>query len=296
MKKITLLYMLFTGALLMQAQHTKPVLKYINAITTETNYKQAGVVGIKITYKYNFLPLEELTHNDSILRDATFNIATKIYENNKALEPATGYQLSADLNGDIIYNLSLYSSDVKASVSDKQKSIFIPYAALKLSEGTHTITVIAELTGTDGTGAKHHQKVEKAATTFNKPATQTATFNIDYIEVNTLNAKGKAWDYSIFRTDAPDVGVILNLANTIVWKNHVNDTYMFAVGPKSQNIIFTISKGDIITLDVNDIDVMFHDYVANLTFSTKDKKPGQLYAYDTAKGNIKACKMTFKID
>jgi len=47
---------------------------------------------------------------------------------------------------------------------------------------------------------------------------------------------------------------------------------------------------------VQDIDVMFDDFIAKLLFKTGDKKSGTLYSYNTAKGNIKSCNITFKIE
>ena len=71
---------------------------------------------------------------------------------------------------------------------------------------------------------------------------------------------------------------------------------MFAVGPNSKNINFTISENDKVAVLVQDIDVLFHDYVAKWVFTTNDKKTGTLYSYNKAKGNIKSCSLTFKID
>jgi len=288
---------LFISVMILTALQTKANnLKIIQSVTVETDYTLDGTKGINITYRYNFLSLEEEHHNDTILKNSIFKIKTSVSENDEVIEPANGYKSVTDENGDLEFTITLMGSEIEASKFDKNVSQFIPYASLKLNEGVHTISVNAEITGKDAIGFLHQQKIAKTNVEFKKPATRNFTFNIDYIEINTLNTNGKAWDYSLFKTDAPDVGVNVLVGNTSVYKNHVNDTYMFAVGPNSKNIQFTISENDKVAILVQDIDVMFDDFIAKLLFKTSDKKSGTLYSYNTAKGNIKSCNITFKIE
>lgn len=271
-------------------------LDIISSVTIETDAESEGAKGINVIYKYNFLPLEEESHNDTLLNGSIFKIKTNIYQNNVPVEPANGYASVTNSNGDIEFTLTLMGADIDASKLDKKITQFIPYAALKINQGNNTIQIKTEISGKDATGFLHQQKLEKSSIQFNKPITKTFTMNIDYVELNTLNAKGKAWDYSVFRTDAPDVGVNLLVGNTSVWKSHVNDTYMFAVGPNSKNISFSISENDKIVVLIQDIDIMFDDFAAKLLFSTSDKKTGVFYTYNKSKGNIKSCSLNFKID
>ena len=288
---------LFISVMILTALQTKANnLKIIQSVTVETDYTLEGTKGINITYRYNFLSLEEEHHNDTILKNSIFKIKTSVSENDEVIEPANGYKSVTDENGDLEFTITLMGSEIEASKFDKNVSQFIPYASLKLNEGVHTISVNAEITGKDATGFLHQQKIAKTNIEFKKPATKNFTLNIDFIEVSTLNTNGKAWDYSLFKTDAPDVGVNILVGNTSVYKNHVNDTYMFAVGPNSKNIQFTISENDKVAILVQDIDVMFDDFIAKLLFKTGDKKSGTLYSYNTAKGNIKSCNITFKIE
>lgn len=294
MKKIKILLLVI---LLMILNHTfSSNLKIISSITIETDVDFDGAKGINVIYKYNFLPLEEENHNDTLLNGSIFKIKTNVYQNNVAVEPAIGYSSVTNTNGNIEFVLTLMGADIDASKFDKKITQFIPYAALKLNQGSNTIQIKAEISGKDATGFLHQQKLEKSDIQFNKPATKVFTMNIDYVELNTLNARGKAWDYSVFRTDAPDVGVNLLVGNTSVWKSHVNDTYMFAVGPNSKNISFTISENDKVAVLIQDIDIMFDDFAAKLLFSTSDKKAGTVYTYNKPKGNIKSCSLNYKID
>lgn len=143
------------------------------------------------------------------------------------------------------------------------------------------------MSGKDADGHFHQHKKEKKDISFKKPPTKLFTLNIDYIEVNPHNAKGHVWDHAMFNSDAPDVGVNILTGNTTVWKSSVNDTYMFAVGPNSKNITFTISENDKVTVLVQDIDVMFHDFIARWNFTTNDKKLNTLYTYNKGKRKCK---------
>lgn len=270
--------------------------KIISSVDVETDYIYQGAQGINVTYKYSFLPLEEQNHNDTVLKNASFGISTLIFENGNAIKPALGYQSLLNENGDASANFTFFGSELDATKFYKLKSIFIPYAALNLQEGNHIISVKGIFSGTDGAGVKHQQTIQKDNITFNKPKTSVFTLNIDYVEANTLNSKGQAWDYALFKTDAPDVGINVLVGNTSVWSSHVNDTYMFSVGPNSKNISFLISEKDNVNILVQDIDIMFHDFIAKWVFTTSDKKPGTLYTYNKAKGNIKSCNLLFKID
>lgn len=270
--------------------------KIISYISVETDYEKDGAKGINISYKYNFLSLEEYDHNDTILKNCTFQLKTTLLSNNEPVEPAIGYMANTNNNGDLEYSISLTGKDIEATKFDQQTTQFIPYAAMNLKEGENNITIQAEMSGKDATGYLHQDIKEKLGITFNKPPTKLFTMNIDYIEVNVQNTNGNAWDYAYFKTDAPDVSVTILVGNTSVYKANVNDTYMFAVGPNSKNITFTISEKDKVGVLIQDIDVLFHDFIAKWNFTTHDKKDGQLYTYDKAKGNIKSCSLNFKIN
>lgn len=271
-------------------------LKIISNISVETDYEKDGAKGINISYKYNFLSLVEYDHNDTILKDCTFQLKTKLLSNNEPIEPATGYRANTNNNGDLEFSISLTGKDIEATKFDQKVTQFIPYASMKLKDGENNITIQAEMSGKDATGHLHNDIKEKSDVTFKKPITKTFTINIDYIEVQPITTDGQAWDYAFFKTDAPDVGVTVLVGNTTVYKINVNDTYMFAAGPNAKNITFTISEKDRVGVLIQDIDVLFHDFIAKWNFTTHDKKDGILYTYDKAKGNIKSCNLNFKIN
>ena len=268
----------------------------ISSINVETDYEFEGAKGIYITYKYSFLSVVEESHNDTILKDCTFKILTKLQVGNTIITPLAEFKTIKNNDGELETINVLSSNDITPTKYSKTISKFIPYAALNLVQGEHTINVLTELTGKDATEKDINQKLEKKDITFTKPLTKKFFLDIDYIEVNTLTSGGNAWDYAIFKTDAPDVGVDVKLGGVSLFATNVNDTYMFSVGPKSRNIQFDISENDNITILVQDIDVFFHDFIAKWNLSTKNKKAGVLYNHSKAGKNIKACNLDFKFE
>lgn len=129
----------------------------ISNISVETDYLKDGAVGFNITYKYNFLSLEEYDHNDSILKNVNFSIVTTFFEDGNEIEAAQGYQLIANDNGNLQITHTLLSSEIKATKFDNKINLFVPYAALKLTEGNHTIAINALLSGKDGKGKEYEQ-------------------------------------------------------------------------------------------------------------------------------------------
>lgn len=273
-------------------------LHIIQSIDVKTDYTYEGVQGVNVIYKYSFFPIEEKYHKniDSILQDADFLLQTKLLIDNKSITIASGYKTIGNTKNELEDEYSFFAREMYRGTSNKKIERFIPYAALNLSEGKHIISAKGLFSGKDKLGAKYAETVQKDNIEINKPKTHVFTLNIDYIEVNETNAKGNAWDIALFRPDAPDVDANVLIGNTSVWENHVNDTYMFAMGPKSKNISFVISDKDRVTILVQDLDVFFHDFIAKWIFETKDKKAGELNTYEKAGGNIKSCSLSYKVD
>lgn len=268
----------------------------ISGISVETDYTKNGAKGINITYRYNFLSIEEYNHDDSILKNASFSIKTTFSENGNDIEASEGYNSVSNDNGIAEFTTTFTLSEMEASKFDKKIYQFIPYAVLKLPEGKHTITVNAFFSGKDGNEKYYEQTKEEKDISFKKPLTKIFTLNIDYIELNAKNSKGNAWDFVLFGTDAPDIGVEVLMGTTSIYNNYVDNNYMYSVGSKSKNISFLISENDNVNILVQDIDVLFHDLVAKWSFSTKKLKDGQVYIFDKTNSNIKSCSLNYKID
>jgi|JI10StandDraft_1071094.scaffolds.fasta_scaffold09173_7 hypothetical protein len=272
-------------------------IKFITAIRSVSDYKEDGVKGINITCRYNGLAVEEMSHNDSILEKALFTISIKLFLNDVAINPAFGYQQLANRKNEIVFTRHLLRSESEASKIDKKVDVFVPYAALKLPGlADYSITAKAEVVMEIDMESRLIQTIEKQNIAFYKPATHTASFVIDSIAVNILDTRGRAWDHSLFSSDAPDIGVEIKLANTIVWQKYFNNTYLFALPATANTISFAISEGDQVTFLIEDRDIMVSDLIATINFKSNEAKNGEWQQYIPGGGNIKACSIFFKVD
>jgi hypothetical protein len=271
--------------------------KFITGISVEKNDAEFGVQGLKVSYTYTFSPLGKQAIIDSILKTTSFKIKTRIFINDEAVNPGYGYNKFRNSRNDfeIISNLS--GMDIRSAKTNKQVSVFIPYAALKLPALTsYTATVKAALFSTVSITDKQLQLTEQGNITFYKPETLVATVNIDTIEVNTLDSKGTAWDYSFFGKDYPDIDVAIYLADNILWNKYTNNNFLFVLNPNEKSYAFNISKNDRITILIEDKDLFINDFIDQFNCVTADKVKGQWYYLIPNNKNIKYCKISYSIN
>jgi hypothetical protein len=271
--------------------------KYITAVTVEKNDTEFGVQGLKIMYSYNFSPLGKQATIDSISKTTSFKIKTTIFIKDEAVNPGYGYSKFRNArNGfEIISRLS--GIDIRNTKTSQQVTVFIPYAALKLPALTsYTATVKAALFSTVDIADKQVQLIEQGNITFYKPETLLATIHVDSIEVNTLDGKGRAWDYSFFGKDYPDIGVSIYLANNLLWDKHTNNNFLFVLNPNEKTYAFSISKNDKIIILIQDRDLLIHDFIDQFNCGTADKVKGQWYYLIPNSKNIKYCKISYSIN
>ncbi len=228
---------------------------------------------------------------------STVDIKDAKFLNDVAINPAFGYQQLANRKNEIVFTRHLLRSESEASKIDKKVDVFVPYAALKLPGlADYSITAKAEVVMEIDMESRLIQTIEKQNIAFYKPATHTASFVIDSIAVNILDTRGRAWDHSLFSSDAPDIGVEIKLANTIVWQKYFNNTYLFALPATANTISFAISEGDQVTFLIEDRDIMVSDLIATINFKSNEAKNGEWQQYIPGGGNIKACSIFFKVD
>jgi hypothetical protein len=77
-KLVKYIFIVVTVLQLSSAKAQVNNIKFIRQISVVTDCTFNDVIGINVTYKYNFLPLEELAHDDSILNKASFKIITRL--------------------------------------------------------------------------------------------------------------------------------------------------------------------------------------------------------------------------
>jgi hypothetical protein len=270
-------------------------INYISNFKITPNYTYKGVQGIYVEYQIDFKELRKKITNDSILELTKFYFNTTLSLNNIKIKPALGFQYLKNYNGNLQYvkKYDDFNFDNENPISEYY---FIPYAALDVDSGEYTINVLSSLNGKDAYGDNYIQNVIYKNISIKKPKQYKVTFNIDYLEVETLNTQKQSWDYNIFNNDKPDVSVSFLLANTLIWTDNVRDSYIYAKGPKSKNIQFMVSENDKIRFRVEDVDVVFHDFIAELIIPTPSVLKPQTYTLSKKFGSVKDAYVTWKIE
>ncbi|MEO7308387.1 MAG: hypothetical protein ABIR78_04245 [Ferruginibacter sp.] len=271
--------------------------KFITAVTVEKTDTAFGVQGLQISYTYNFSSLGKQAYIDSIVKNAFYKIKTRIFIKNEVVNPGYGYSRFRNIRNDFEMSSYISSSDIKNVKADKQLTVFIPYAALKLPDLTnYTATVKAELISTESLKDKQLQLIEQGNISFYKPETLTATVYVDSIEVNTLDSKGQAWDYSFYGKDYPDIDVAIKLSNNILWNKHINNKFLFVLNPSEKNYSFSISKNDKITVLIEDRDLLVSDLIEKFECVTTNKIKGEWYSVTSKSSTVKQCKIQYRIN
>jgi hypothetical protein len=114
--------------------------------------------------------------------------------------------------------------------------------------------------------------------------------------VTTLDSKGRAWDYSFFGKDYPDIGVAIKLSDNILWDRHINNKFLFVLNPDDKNFSFSISKNDKITVLVEDRDLLISDLIEEFKCITSDKIKGQWYSFISKSSTVKQCQIKYRIN
>ncbi len=292
-------YIVFTLAVLQSAAVKAQTnnAKIINAIVVEKTDTTFAVQGLKISYTYNFSALGNQEYIDSIVKTTNYKISTRIFIKDEAVNPGYGYNAFRNSRNDFEITSHIFSTDIKNVKTDKQATVFIPYAALKLPALTnYTVTVKAALVSTVWVTDKDVQLIEQSNISFYKPETLTATVYVDSIEVTTLDSKGQAWDYSFFGKDYPDIDVAIKLSEDVLWEKWINNKFLFVLKPNEKSFAFSISKNDKITILVEDRDLLINDLIENFECITTGKIKGQWYAVTSKSSTVKQCKILYRIN
>ncbi|MFN8284614.1 MAG: hypothetical protein U0U67_15435 [Chitinophagales bacterium] len=246
-------------------------------IRTDVNYEASN--GIEISYEYNNNENEgQYSYiNDQFYKESYYVYVT-LFENNKPIKAIPNYKDITNEYG----NIRIIEPISRFYPRDKLKPTFIPYAALKLSEGKHVITAKFEVICQKSEANKFHQKIEKQNINFNKPATQTVSLGIEYIVVGNKYFKDGFWDLD---KPSPDIEVLVFSGNTLIWNKKSYDNYTFTNSSSTKNISYTISKGDAINIHLVDLDILFNDYIGEIFVKLSDDDIGKVHTankYDDA--------------
>ncbi len=273
----------------------------LQGITVQPEQTLHGVKGFEVICSYSFQSIRTAygkgKQTDTILDKSSFELICIVYENQIGVKPAAGYGHLANSKDEIAFKYAFTNSEVTSTEKSGAQQMFIPYSALGMQQGNHTIAIKAIIRGKDGTGKTYEEQEVQRGITFTKPKTRTFHLTIGHIEVTPLDGSGKSWDNSMFGKEAPDVGVTVLVANTAIWHNEVNDTYMFAVGPYSQNIAFLISEDDTVTLLVEDMDVVLrNDHIATWYIPTGDNQSNTVQQFEGKSPLVKSHNITYRIE
>lgn len=287
------LFLLVCLAFLRAEAATDSLLKNI---TAKPDLRIDDARGIFLSIEYDLRPLLSADPLDSVLLQGEFRISTRLFVNGQPVKPATGFHAYRGEKGELIFSERLSNSEKETAYTIQTKTIFIPYAALDLPQGTSELTVEAVFSGKDGLGNTHLQRIQRSGITINKPRTYLVTMNIDHIEVLPKTASGYDWDLNILATDAPDISVSLKVGPAVVWSKSENDSYLFSVGPYSRNIRYAVSEEDKLVVRIVDLDLVFNDFIAEWHFDTKNKSLGKKNLYNKSKGVIRSVLLDFQLD
>ena len=290
-----LLYWILLKALLLPGNEVKQDITFLSNVKVKMDYTHKGVIGAYITYEISISELKAKVQNDSIVNTANILVQTQLLAGNSGIMTNHGYNRIQDENGCLLLRNNNKGMDF--IVKDKKKGeTFIPYAAMDLSEGKHVLDLTIKIKASGAFPQVYTQTIYQKGLVIQKPMTYTAIFDIDYVEVNELTPKNKQWDVGWFSTFKPDVSIQIMMANTIVWFDYLRDTYVYAQGPKSRNIKFTISKNDQIRFLVEDQDLIMHDFIGEQLLPFNSKDLGKTQTIKNQFDSVKDCSARYRIE
>ncbi|AEA45310.1 hypothetical protein [Fluviicola taffensis] len=277
------------------AQNTQTNL--IQNVQVQHDVVENGVKGIKVTTNIDLKPFQKKYNTDSLLnialKTAKLSVTLTMLKDSSSVKSAYGYSFLMGKKECIEIKKQISLGTIEIDNSDCIS--FIPYAALKLTEGQQTISIQADLSGKDGFNATYKQRAFSTPVSFVKPATRLFELSLDSIQVKSFNAQGQAWDHSLFGADAPDLDFSIKMGNMEVGNIHKGNSYFISFPQKPRVFQFLVSENDEITVFLTDMDDVFHDQIASWRFDTANMKETVSYQQKESKAGIKAFSFRCKI-
>lgn len=301
MKRINTLYLLLllSFAFIAPTFGQKPE-HIVRDIRVQTDYVENGVKGIRISATCDYSILKKKYATDSLLlialRQGKFLMRLNLYQDSTSVKPAFGYQSAFSKKRDVIE----WSHRCNPEVSDSKPkesvyTFFIPYAAMKLTEGKQDLVVSADLNGKDGFNNTYKQTTHSAVFSFNKPLTKLFECTLDSLVVKPFNKEGQAWDHELFGTDAPDLDFSLKMGDLEVGNVHKGNAYFISFAEKPRVFRFLISENDEVTIYLSDTDDAFNDPIASWRFNSSNMKEGTVYEQKESKANMESFSFKCKV-
>ena len=271
----------------------------ISDIRVQTDFVENGVKGLRISVLCNYSVLRKKYQTDSMmdqaLNQARFFYVLSLFQDSNQVKPAFGYQ-TAFGKGDFV-EIKVKCNPLLADPKSIMENtfLFIPYAALKLKEGKHSLSVSADLNGKDGFNNVYRQNTRSAVFTFTKPLTKIFECSLDSLVVKPFDNQGQAWDHELFGTDAPDLDFSIKMGDLEVGNIHKGNNYFISFAAKPRVFRFLVSVNDEVTIFLTDTDDAFHDPIASWRFDTTNMKEGTVYQQKEAKENLTAFSFKCKV-
>ena len=261
----TFFLILFSSAIL---AHTDTVT--VVAISVKTDCVSGNIHGAELTvlFKKKF----SMRKGEITFQSYRFSLHV-LNENGKAIEAVNvGSQLN--VGGRVVIQNSTNDQNILQTGMGK---FFIPYYALKLSEGAHTLKIKMQVARFDSVKGKYDPgKITLRGTaeklfSIKKPKTRTLKVCCSGVRVKGQNAKGNSWDFGT--SGQPDLiyKVVLESAAhadilyvSAEMQNATAAAWIDYAGP------VTVSEGDKITIGIYDNDTMFDDIIGANDFSVDE--------------------------
>ena len=170
-------------------------------------------------------------------------------------------------------------------------SFTVPLAALNLPEGKHNITLAMSITDDyDAHSIIHKTKIPPVVITI--PPSVKIRISVKHILVDSLDADGSLWDYFILSPveSNPDIAWSLNYAGqTYFTSKTARNVFEYSDPQSREKFNLTISKDDILSIEVKDIDDLTPDDIIGTVLISSTQFTGQNELTFTSKaGQIKS--------
>lgn len=271
----------------------------IRGVQVQTDFVENGVKGLRISVLCDYSVLRKKYQTDSMmdraLNQARFFYVLSLFQDSNQVKPAFGYQ-TAFGKGDFV-EMKVKCNPLLADPKSISENtfLFIPYAALKLKEGKHSLSVSADLSGKDGFNNSYRQNTRSTVFSFTKPLTKIFECSLDSLVVKPFDNQGQAWDHELFGTDAPDLDFSIKMGDLEVGNIHKGNNYFISFAAKPRVFRFLVSENDEVTIFLTDTDDAFHDPIASWRFNTTNMKEGTVYQQKEAKENLTAFSFKCKV-
>ncbi|MFN8298786.1 MAG: hypothetical protein U0T75_06750 [Chitinophagales bacterium] len=186
------------------------------------------------------------------------------------VSPSKGFGSCTDSSGRLKVTLNMplnYESKIYAG-----QTIMLPFAAIGLEEGLVKLQPVVSVV--DGWNQKRANDATGVMLDCIIPAKLHLNFSVREIQVEALNSKSQSWDYKLpdADNDKPEVCWSLLEANKKLCTSPFKaNSLLYRDEEGKDDFVFTISRGDIFTIQVQDYDLnSYSDKIGSMKIDMND--------------------------